>query len=246
MTTDDTAELVRAYEMGLGASPGERGLTLLRLAFPDASEELRASLSVGRRDAALVDLFSRMFGGAAEALTLCGRCGEKIEMEVPLDTIRASAPLDQSTRFAFAIDEREIAYRLPNAGDLAALGAADRQGDQETARRTLIRRCCGVANGDEIGLSDSDEAHLAEAIGESVAKADPQAQILLELDCPSCALHWSAPFDIVEFLWRRIEARLEVVLREVHLIASSYGWSETEILALSPFRRRRYLEWIGA
>jgi hypothetical protein len=29
------------------------------------------------------------------------------------------------------------------------------------------------------------------------------------------------------------------------VIASYYGWSEDEILALSPFRRRRYLELIG-
>ncbi|WOJ90450.1 hypothetical protein RZS28_03905 [Methylocapsa polymorpha] len=245
MMTDGTAEMVRAYEDGLGASLGERGLILLRLVFPDETEASRASTPVGRRDAALLDLFSRMFGGVAEALTDCPRCGEKIEMEVPLDAIRAPAPTDESTRFTLTIDGGQIVYRLPNAGDLAALGAAKELGDVETARRALVRRCF-VAKEDRSDLSEHDIERLAAAMSESVAKADPQAQVLLELDCPSCAARWSAPFDIVEFLWRRMEARVSVLLREVHVIASSYGWTEDEILALSPFRRRRYLELIGA
>jgi hypothetical protein len=35
-------------------------------------------------------------------------------------------------------------------------------------------------------------------------------------------------------------------LREVHVLASANGWSEAEILALSPQRRQRYLEIVTA
>jgi hypothetical protein len=244
MTTDLTTAMLRAYEEGRAASPGERGLILLGVALPDSSERSRASALVGWRDAALLDLYGRMFGSVAEALADCPRCGDKIETEVPIGAIRAPAPMDASTSFKLNIDGREIVYRLPTAGDLAALGAAKELGDAATARRALIR-LCRVDDGEGRELSEDEEARLAAAISESVAKVDPQAQVLLELDCPSCAFHWSAPFDIVEFLWRRIEARVSVLLREVHVIASYYGWSEDEILALSPFRRRRYLELIG-
>jgi hypothetical protein len=36
------------------------------------------------------------------------------------------------------------------------------------------------------------------------------------------------------------------VLREVHILASAYGWREDDILAMSPARRRIYLEMLRA
>jgi hypothetical protein len=35
------------------------------------------------------------------------------------------------------------------------------------------------------------------------------------------------------------------MVREVHRMASAYGWREADILAMSAFRRQRYLELIG-
>jgi hypothetical protein len=35
-------------------------------------------------------------------------------------------------------------------------------------------------------------------------------------------------------------------LRDVHELASAYGWRESEILALSPQRRQAYLELVRA
>jgi hypothetical protein len=34
-------------------------------------------------------------------------------------------------------------------------------------------------------------------------------------------------------------------MREVHTLAAMYGWRETDILAMSAWRRQRYLEMIG-
>jgi hypothetical protein len=35
------------------------------------------------------------------------------------------------------------------------------------------------------------------------------------------------------------------LLYDVHALASAYGWSEDEVLAVSPARRRCYLEMAG-
>jgi hypothetical protein len=35
-------------------------------------------------------------------------------------------------------------------------------------------------------------------------------------------------------------------LLEVHALASHYGWTEPDVLALPPARRRAYLEMVGA
>jgi hypothetical protein len=33
-------------------------------------------------------------------------------------------------------------------------------------------------------------------------------------------------------------------VREVHLLASAYGWRESDILAMTPWRRQLYLELV--
>jgi hypothetical protein len=78
-----------------------------------------------------------------------------------------------------------------------------------------------------------------------MAEADPGAWIELALGCPGCGEEWSAPFDIVSFLWAEVEARARELLEEVHALASAYGWGEGEVLALSPERREAYLELVA-
>ena len=68
----------------------------------------------------------------------------------------------------------------------------------------------------------------------------------LALDCPACGAHWQSVFDIVTFLWGEIEDWAQRLLYDVHLLASAYGWSERDIVAMTPRRRRMYLEMVGA
>ncbi len=254
MPGDLTAAILQAWEDGRDASPGERALLLLGVARPDLPAAARAGSTVGRRDAALLDLFERLFGAAAPALADCPRCAEPLETEVPIAAIRAPAPAETPDTFTLTFDGGTIFYRLPTAGDLAALGAAAPGGNAQAATIWLAHRCAlSVTEKDgtapvakETFLTDGALTALEAAIAEAVAAHDPQAEITLALDCPSCGFHWVAPFDIVEFLWRRLEGLVSGVLREVHILASAYGWSERDILALSPARRRRYLELIGA
>ena len=63
--------------------------------------------------------------------------------------------------------------------------------------------------------------------------------------CPACTFTWSEPFDIVTFFWAEIDAWARRLLADVHVLASSYGWSERDILALSPVRRQYYLEMVN-
>jgi hypothetical protein len=79
-----------------------------------------------------------------------------------------------------------------------------------------------------------------------MAEADPQADMEVELSCPSCGQRWQALFDIESFFWSEISAWAQRILSEVHVLARAYGWSETQILDLSPWRRQVYLNLVGA
>jgi hypothetical protein len=78
-----------------------------------------------------------------------------------------------------------------------------------------------------------------------MAELDSNANVQLALACPICHHHWSAPFDIGLFLWSELSAWAHKRLEEVHRLASAYGWTEAEILQLSPIRRQYYLEAIA-
>jgi hypothetical protein len=77
-----------------------------------------------------------------------------------------------------------------------------------------------------------------------MAEADPQAEVRIALSCPGCSNQWSSVFDIVAFLWGEIEDWAQRLLLEVHALASAYGWSERDIVAMGPRRRRFYLEMV--
>ena len=82
-------------------------------------------------------------------------------------------------------------------------------------------------------------------VAEAMAQVDSQADVQLDLVCPSCGHQWQATFDIVSFFWSEINAWAYRVLHEVHTLASAYGWREADILALDPGRRQFYLQLVS-
>ena len=69
-----------------------------------------------------------------------------------------------------------------------------------------------------------------------------RADLVIDVACPECGEATRAELDIASYLWTELDAWARDVLLDVHLLATAYGWSEPEILALSPTRRRYYLE----
>jgi hypothetical protein len=78
-----------------------------------------------------------------------------------------------------------------------------------------------------------------------MSKLDAQANIQVELDCPSCRRSWTATFDILAFFWTELDAWAQRLLAEVDKLASAYGWREADILAMSATRRNIYLNIIA-
>jgi hypothetical protein len=76
--------------------------------------------------------------------------------------------------------------------------------------------------------------------------ADPLADMAFDVHCAACGHAWSAELDVASFVWDEIDARARHLLDEVHLLASAYGWSESDILTLPESRRAAYLERVLA
>lgn len=234
------SDILKVWEDGEGQPAIDRALTMLAVACPELNRAELAALSIGQRDARLFELREMTFGPRLDGFTACPRCQERLEFALDLAalTLRSSAAQSASEEIAFEADGYALRFRLPDSRDLAAVATCE---DIAAARRRLAERCVRQTsrNGDAVAeLSDEAIAELAERIGNFA----PESEVMLDFDCPSCGNEWQALFDIAAFFWAEISAQARRLLREVHLVASAYGWHEADILRMSTRRRQAYME----
>lgn len=241
MRTLSNVELLDVWEAGLSQTAVERALALVAAAEPEVPVDELARLSVGQRDLRLFLLRKAMFGGALPVTAACPSCGEQAEASVDVDElVFADANVSHSEIEA---DGYSISFRLPNSIDLAAVA---NERSTETAALRLLAACIVDARheGEAVETPALPE-NVISAVAQRMAELDPQADIELALTCPACGNPWTAALDIVSFFWSEIHAWAQRTMQDVHVLASSYGWSERDILRMSARRRRTYLDMIG-
>jgi len=238
------SELLEAWERGLGQPPLQRALTLLAAACSDTPLEVLEHLSLGQRDARLLILREWTFGPQLVSLATCLGCQERLELTFNLADLRVVPAAEPGETLSLNVGGYAMRFRLPNSQDLAMI---THQSDVTTTRQILLGRCLLTAHHDgQQQSADQLPPHVVNAIVEHMARADPQADVRLSLVCPQCGQQWQVAFDIASFFWSEINAWANRILREVHILASRYGWSEMDILALSPWRRQFYLDMVNA
>jgi hypothetical protein len=239
-------DILTILEAGLRQHPVERAITALAIADPRLSRGDTLALSVGQRDAQLLAIRECHFGTRFTGYAECPRCRTPLEFAFDADDMRVAPPdrPDDEQTFILQWEDYTIQARLPGCADLLAIAGCRAVPE---ARALLLERCIARAEyqGTSIAVSALPDDAIA-ALGEAVLERDPQAEIRIELVCSSCDHRWFALFDILTFLWQEIATRAGHILRDVHLLASRYGWSEPEILALGAARRRLYLEMVSA
>ena len=242
------SELLEVWERGLSQTGVERALTLLGSACEGEPRDVLELLSVGERDVRLLRLREWTFGPRMTSVVACPTCGEHVELGFSTTDLRskgkgAEASLEAPLRLTAG--GYDVAFRLPNSLDLAQVAAGPRAELGEAESRFLDRCVLEASRDGERVPAAELPAEIAEAIARRMAEADPQADIGLALDCPACGRNWQVPFDIEPFFWDEINAWARRILGEVHLLASAYGWRETDILRMSASRRQLYLDLIG-
>lgn len=234
MTALTPAGVLDLADSGSRLGAEGRAMLLASLANPGATPDDCAQLPLGRRDALILSLRIRTFGNALQIESRCRDCGERLESALDLTALldQQGAGTARAIPAPFLGEGREI--RLPTSEDLAAVAGLEPQ-DAEWA---LIARLMTIPDG-------ADASAIRRQAAALLAEADPLASIELDLSCPACGGTTAASLDIAACFWREIEAAAMRVAAEVHRLASAYGWSESDILAMSPFRRNLYLNLVS-
>lgn len=237
------AQLLAAWEAGLATGVTNQGLLLHALARPSAVVEELLGATVGARTADLFALRGRLFGDRMTVCLTCPACEQEMEFDLNVGGVVSSVqPVSDEpqtvTRGAWTVSARP-----PTPADLLAVRD---EADLGAAREALLERCVvSATRGGKAKRAAEIPAGVRQAVSEALLRADPGADVQLDAPCPECGHRAAADLDIVPYLWAELDSWARSTLLDVHLLASSYGWTEPEVLALSPSRRRYYLELAG-
>jgi hypothetical protein len=231
----DQRMLLDLADVGRQLGPVGREVALIEAFCSDLRDA--ADLDVGTTQARLLDLCEARIGPELIATMRCTACGAGLDVRIDTDAVRQPASPGAEAILSVEMDGVVARFRLPRPADLLAV---ERIADAESARDALLERCL-------VGLDGAErpDAPLLAAIAAAMGEAMPQADVELVGRCERCDEPWSAGLDAGLFLWSDVEARANRLADDVHALATAYHWSEGEILALSPARRRRYLERIA-
>jgi hypothetical protein len=161
-----------------------------------------------------------------------------VPIPVVLDEFRR---LDPGDPVEWEASGARYTLRAATADDLRETMLEPDDGD---APRRLLGRCLSVN-----GKPPAEAFAIASAdpqIAERFDRLHEQAELACEVRCPQCATADVVDLDIAQFLWDEVRHAALRLLRDVHDLASSYGWSEAAILAMTDQRRRAYLEIVWA
>jgi hypothetical protein len=224
---------------------GERGgaldHTLAILTGPLELDTAAAEgLPLGERDRQILGLHTRVFGSVLHARCRCPQCDEQLMFDLPHPSLTSANPETGTGVHVLESGDLTIEFRLPNSGDVRA---ASRAPDVLSARSLLVERCVQrvVRGGETIAASALTEGDVAQ-LAEQMTACDPLLETMLEVECPACAHQWEAVVEVGEFFWAELSDLAGRLSREVLVLARAFHWSEAEILAMSPRRRRLYLE----
>jgi hypothetical protein len=236
-------EVLDVWEQGQRYGSTVRALALLATACSDEPWEALEALPLGERDRRLLGLRIVTTGRRLDAFAACPCCGEPLDLSLDAGALLAACG-PARPQGELAREDLALRFRPVSSRDVLAV---ERCAGVEEARRRLAGRCLLEARRGELavdadGLSDEEITDLAHAL----AEADPGAELLFDLRCPACETDWQQVLDVAAFLWEELEAQARRLLGEVHVLARSYGWREPDVLALSPRRRRMYLEMVGS
>ncbi len=213
--------LTGADELSLsGTGLGPAMALLARLSGSDP-----AGLSVSQIDRGLAGIYAMLYGETAECRASCARCGEAYEFALNLPGIIAAQDAERP-----GPPDDEGVWDMPGGARVRAPTPADLSGDPAALAAALT-----VA-----GSADPD------AVAGFLDRAAPVLTLDLDAPCPACEAPATVRFDLAGYLTRRLAGERPFLVRETHLIASRYGWSHAEIMALTRDDRRAYAGLIEA
>ena len=212
--------------------------TLLTSSHGDAvSADEAGQLTPWERDCVLAALYTRLYGPRIDTSITCQRCEALFDLDFMLhDLMDGLAPQESLLNVddhTFVL-RHDIRFRLPTGNDeCAVFGLPPEQAEAGLLERSVVG-CAGL---------DADTSAQVQNAMHAMA---PVVNVDLDAKCPECAHQQSVQFDLQRYLLAALMNDRAQLVQEIHLLASAYGWSLTEILNLTRSQRRAFVALVDA
>lgn len=230
-STDRERQVLALWEATVGRDRWQRDDALLGIAAP-------APRGLGARNLGLLALRNAIFSRQWSLRSACPACATECEFTVDCVALAeqlGAQPIEPSATIEW--QGRSLAARAPTIDDLIAIAG---EADSADAARALLVRC--LEGTDDLAVDGA----AVEGLERHIEALDPAATIAFQLHCVGCSHEWSSLLDVGEALSAELQRAAERTLTEVDALARAYGWTEAEVLQLSPVRRAAYLQLVEA
>jgi hypothetical protein len=193
---------------------------------------------VGDREYLILKLRQMTIGNNLRVILECqyAECGKNMEIGIALDELAIGERPVTSRGFTVELASGgRLEFRLPTGEDQEQLAA---RAEQPECVNELLSRCI-LSKGPGMDLDE-----IGPQIEERMEQLVPQVALELEGKCPECGRDFSSAVDLPAFVLAEFAGERQRLRQEVHFLAWHYHWPESEILAMTRKKRRRYIDLI--
>ncbi len=237
-----------SLEIAICESAGEVGNTPARITavLSEALAELGdtavsvsrvRNLSVADRQFLMGQLAAHIDDQPVWLTAECGQCHELFDISIRFAELPVKPAGEDFPETTVATEHGKFRVRVPTGADQEAIATID---DETEALHILLQRLLSTLEPAQVidvrQLSRSDLA-VIEARVEAMA---PEIANHLQTHCPACETGNQVPISSYATLQRPVGD----LYAEIHRLAQTYHWSESDILGLTRARRQIYLQLI--
>jgi hypothetical protein len=187
--------------------------------------------TLGRRNQRLLEFHQSLTSRPMAARSRCTSCGTDNEFVVPVIAILGCPQPKLETTITLRSQRKQLRFRLPTMADVRTVIGVE--GGQASA---ALASACLIA-----GSASGVTSQVIARLDRKLEAIDPASRILLDLDCAECGVSLHIHVDVAELVSSTVDSLVDKALRQVHVLARAYGWSERAILEMPASRRLRYL-----
>jgi hypothetical protein len=173
---------------------------------------------------------------SVETRCMARDCGASMQIDLDFPAFVAQPERDP---VVWSADGATVVARLPRGIDQRRW--RDTKADTGTLATSLIESIDGRSP--DRGWCVPPE--WIDGLDAVLAERDPLTVLELDAVCPDCGEINKVEFDLEQRILRLLAEEQRRLIDDVHTLAAMYHWSEADICALPPWRRRAYLARIG-
>lgn len=217
--------------------------TLEMLADEPVSTKQVKALCVGDRQFLMRRLAIHIDDALVWLSAHCGACGESFDVSLRYSELPVKPAGAKFPETIVEIDQGKFKVRVPNGLDQEFIAAIDNDAE---ATHVLLKRLTSLVNkgknhsGKEIDVSSINKEQIG-FIEEVVEQMAPEIATEVLATCPHCDIDNRVPVSPYSCMEQAQAQMGRQLYSEVHTLASSYHWSEREILNMPRDRRHMYL-----